>query len=43
MIMKIDGMKGKSNNDMKRLMDDEKFKNFLMKRIIELGMDTRMD
>ena len=41
MIMKSEEMRGKSNSVMKHLMDDEKFKNFMMKMITELGMDAR--
>lgn len=43
MIMKSEEMRGKSNSVMKHLMDDEKFKNFMMKMITELGMDARID
>jgi len=38
MIAKIEEMKGKSNNVMNRLMEDDDFKNFMMKRISELGI-----
>ncbi len=38
MIAKIEEMKGKSNNLMNRLMDDDEFKNFMVKRISDLGL-----
>jgi len=39
MITKIEEMKGKSNNVMNRLMDDEEFKSFMMKKISDLGLN----
>ncbi len=37
LIGKIDEMRARSDNVMNRLMDDEEFKRFMMKRIAELG------
>ena len=39
MITKIEEMKGKSNNVMNRLMDDEDFKSFMLKKISDLGLN----
>ena len=39
MIAKIEEMKDKSNNVMNRLMDDEEFKSFMMKKISDLGIN----
>ena len=39
LIVKIEEIKGTSNNVMNRLMDDEEFKNFMMKKISELGIE----